>query len=156
MQPNFKRMITLIDEVFETRNDPNQLQVNEAEMEKLQHIHADTLTEIANEEGPTTWVLLIPTTKNLMLDFLQEKINETQLLHLTEVGATYTCIYLCSATTLPEFRGKGQTLNASVQAIHNIQQQHPIHELFVWHFTPEGKALANKIATLTGLTLHSK
>jgi len=55
--PNYHRMFDLIDEVFSTRNDPNQLLVNEDVIQKLNSIHPATLTELADDNGPLIWVL---------------------------------------------------------------------------------------------------
>ena len=60
--PNFNRMLQLIDEVFATRQDPNQLQVTQKEIKKLAKLHPATISELADESGPVIWVLLIPTT----------------------------------------------------------------------------------------------
>lgn len=51
-KPNFQRMLNLIDEVFATRNDPDQLQVTPQQLKKLEQIHPSTLSELANEDGP--------------------------------------------------------------------------------------------------------
>ncbi|MBA2612729.1 MAG: hypothetical protein H0U95_12195 [Bacteroidetes bacterium] len=145
-RPNFNRMLTLIDEVFATRNDPEQIQVNQQQLKKLQKIHPATLSELANEEGPVIWVLIIPTTKKIMNDFLEHKISEKDILSKTKAGDSYDCIYLCSATTLAEFRGKGETKNICIKAIRSICETNSIKNLFVWPFTQEGELLAKKIA----------
>src|SRR4051812_38956440 len=107
--PNFARMIQIIDEVFDTRNDPGQLQVTAAQRRKLHELHSCTLMEKTDKDGPVIWLLLIPTTENTMERFLKKEINEKQLLELTQPNDKLTCLYLCSATTLPEYRGKGET-----------------------------------------------
>jgi hypothetical protein len=145
-KPNFDKMLSLIDETFATRNDPGQIQVTQKQMKKLQAIHPATLSEKSNDDGPLIWVLLIPTTKTIMQDFLTNKITETQLLELTPLKTNYDCIYLCSATTLPEARGKGDTKKVCLKAIEEICKDHSISSLFVWPFTQEGEQLAKKIA----------
>jgi hypothetical protein len=149
-------MLTLIDEVFATRNDPDQIQVSENQMKKLQEIHPATLSELANDEGPLIWVLLIPTTKKVMEDFLIGAISEKQVLDQTEPGQNFDCIYLCSATTLPEMRGKGATKKLCLQAIADICRDHPITTLFVWPFTKDGEKLAKSVATMAKLELRIK
>jgi len=144
--PNYSRMFNLIDEVFATRNDLNQLHVNEKAMKKLHAIHPATLGEVADKNGPVIWVLMIPTTTHIMEDFLSGKISENQILEKTEPGKSYDCIYLCSATTLPEYRGQGQTKKLCVNSIWKICFDHPIRTLFVWPFTKEGEKLAESIS----------
>jgi len=149
-------MLQLIDEVFATRNDPGQIQVNQKQLKKLQALHPATLSELADDNGPLIWILLIPTTKDIMQDFLSGKITERQLLERTKVPGTYDCIYLCSATTLPEMRGKGKTKELCMKAIREICKDHPVDTLFVWPFTKEGEKLAESIAQECGLRLFKK
>lgn len=155
-KPNSKRMLQLIDEVFATRNDPDQIHVTPQQLKKLAEIHPATLSELANENGPLIWILMIPTTKTIMKEFLEEKINEKELLEKTKPGVKYECIYLCSATTLPEFRGKGETKKLCINEINEIRKDHPIKTLFVWPFTKEGENLAKTVAKECGLELRKK
>jgi hypothetical protein len=152
--PNFNRMLQLIDEVFETRQDPNQLQVNQTVMKKLEQIHPATLSELADENGPVIWALLIPTTTEVMNDFLAGKISEKDILIKTKPGEKYTCIYLCSVTTLPEYRGKGKSKKLCLDAINSICKDYLIETLYVWPFTKEGELLADSIAKLCNLSLR--
>jgi hypothetical protein len=155
-KPNYSRMLNLIDEVFATRNDAQQIQVTSNQMKKLHQIHPKCLTEFANEHGPLIWVLIIPTTTLIMEDFLEGKISEKILLENTPIGVPYDAIYLCSATTLPEERAKGKTKRLCIDAIKEIQLTNPIKKLFVWPFTKEGEALAKSIANASSLNLLIK
>jgi hypothetical protein len=151
--PNFTRMLNLIDDVFATRKDTNQLQVSQKVMKKLQQLHSATLSELANDEGPISWVLIIPTMKEIMTDFLQGKISENELLERTNPGDNFECLYLCSATTLPEFRSKGETKKLCIKAINEMCKDFAIKTLFVWPFTKEGEILAEKITEECELVL---
>jgi ribosomal protein S18 acetylase RimI-like enzyme len=152
---NFERMLALIDEVFATRSDPDQLQVDETVIEKLQAIHPATLGEYNEGDGPCVWVLVIPTTKEVMNDFLAGRITEQQLLDRTEPGQQFEALYLCSATVLPEYRRRGLALRLCTEAVNAISAQHPVKTLYVWPFTPEGKMLAERVAQTTGLELRT-
>lgn len=147
-------MMELIDDVFATRSDKNQLQVTAQDLKKLEEIHASTLSELSDKDGPTTWVLMIPTSEETMEDFLVGKIGENQILENVQAGQKFNCIYLCSATTLPEFRGKGNTKKLSIEAIKSISEDHPIKTLYVWPFTEQGKKLAESIALECGMNLR--
>lgn len=155
-KPNFNRMLQLIDDVFATRNDPDQIQVNQDQLKKLQAIHPATLSEFSDDNGPLVWVLVIPTTSAIMTDFLSGNISEKQVLDKIKPGEAYDCLYLCSATTLPEARKKGLTKKVCLEAIAKISEQHAIHTLFVWPFSPEGSALANSLAQQLHLNLFVK
>jgi Acetyltransferase (GNAT) domain len=153
---NYQRMFDLIDDVFATRNDPNQLQVNHDVMKRLNEIHPATLSEIADENGPLIWALIIPTTTNIMNDFLLGKISENDILKKTKPGQAYNCIYLCSVTTLPEMRGKGKTKRLCLDAIQKIRETHSIQTLFVWAFTKEGEMLAETLSKSAGIELKKR
>jgi len=153
---NFERMIQLSDEVFSSRTDPDQLNVNENVMEQLQLIHPDTISEYDDGNGPVCWILCIPTTLDLMTQFINQKISEKELYELTPLNAKYEAIYLCSALLLEEFRGKGIAQNLTVKAIESIKTDHSIKALFFWAFSKEGEKLANKVSGLMGLPLYKR
>ncbi len=73
---NFERMLQLADEVFATRQDASQLDINEEVLGHLREIHPATVSEFDDGHGPVAWLLLIPTTNNLMSQFLEGKISE--------------------------------------------------------------------------------
>jgi GNAT superfamily N-acetyltransferase len=149
-------MIKLADEFFETKNDPDQISVNEEVMSRLAAIHPATLSEKRDENGPIVWILVLPTTHGLMEKFIAEQINERQLLEKTPIGTRYEAVYLCSALVLPEHRGKGFARAVAVEAVRSVQRDHPIKELFFWPFSTEGKQLANSIARVVNLPLRQR
>ena len=150
---NFERMIQLADEVFAAHNDPAQLEVDEAVMRRLERIHPATLSEHVEGDGPVVWILLIPTTKELMDRFVAEEISETELLNKTPLKGKYDALYLCSALVLPEWRKKGLATKVGLEAIKQIRADHPIQYLFTWNFSAEGASLAYNAAKHEGLPL---
>lgn len=153
---NFERMIQLADETFAVQNDPQQLNVDQQVIKQLQQLHPATVSEYDDGNGPVIWVLLIPTTNDLMNQFISKKISETELLNQTPINAQYDAMYLCSALTLPEFRNKGLTKKVALNAINNIRTKHPIKNLFVWNFSNEGACLAKSISKYEGLPLMER
>ena len=154
--PNYARMFQLIEEVFETRQDADQIQVTNQELKKLQKLHPACLSEKADTNGPVIWVLLFPTSQLLMEAFLAHKISEKALLSKTKMNGVNDCIYLCSATTLPEYRNQGETKRLAIAAIQEISKVYPIKTLFVWPFTKDGLSLAKSISKTCGLALREK
>ena len=150
---NFERMIQLADEVFSAHNDLAQLEVDEAVMRRLEQIHPATLSEHVEGDGPVVWILLIPTTKDLMDRFVAEEISETELLNKTPLKGKYEALYLCSALVLPEWRKKGLATKVGLEAMKQIRADHPIQYLFTWNFSPEGASLADNAARHEGLPL---
>jgi hypothetical protein len=153
---NFERLIELSDEVFSSRTDPDQLNVNEKVMEHLQLIHPDTISEYDDGNGPVCWILCIPTTLDLMNQFINKEISERELYELTPLNAKYEAIYMCSALLLEEFRGKGIAQRLGIKAIENIMLDHSIKALFFWSFSKEGEKLADKASDLLGLPLYKR
>ena len=153
---NFKRMIQLAEDIFSVKNDPDQLDVNEDVIERLQKIHPSTVSEYDDGNGPVAWVLIIPTTLELMKQFLENKISEKELFDLTPIGIKYEALYLCSAMVLEEYRRKGIAEKLAIQAIENIRKEHPVKVLFVWAFSKEGDLGSEKLARLTSLPLKKK
>ena len=153
---NYERMIQLSEEVFSSRTDPDQLNVNENVMDHLQLIHPDTISEYDDGNGPICWILCIPTTLDLMNQFINKKISERELYELTPLNTKYEAIYLCSALLLEEFRGKGIAQTLGVRAIENIKIDHSIKALFFWSFSKEGEKLAEKVSGLMSLPLFKR
>ena len=153
---NFERLIELSDEVFSSRTDPDQLNINENVMEHLQLIHPDTISEYDDGNGPVCWILCIPTTLDLMNQFINKEISERELYELTPLNAKYEAIYMCSALLLEEFRGKGIAQRLGMKAIENIMLDHSIKALFFWSFSKEGEKLADKASDLLGLPLYKR
>jgi GNAT superfamily N-acetyltransferase len=150
---NLERLIQLADEVFDMKNDPEQLNVDQEVIRRLSSMHPSTLSEQVEGNGPVAWVLVIPTTLELMNRFLDGKISEKELFNLTPLNEA---LYLCSALVLEEYRRKGITKRLVLSAFENISRDHPIKALFVWPFTEEGGVAAERIATLAGLPLFRR
>lgn len=153
---NFERLIQLADEVFAVKSDPSQLDVNPQVRERLQKIHPTTISAHDDGNGPVAWVLLIPTTLELMHSFLEQQITEKELFELTPLDVSYEAIYLCSALVLDEYRRKGITKQLALDAIEHIRKDHPLKAAFVWAFSPEGDLAAETIARLAKLPLYKR
>jgi GNAT superfamily N-acetyltransferase len=153
---NFERMIQLADEVFATKEDPNQLDINEDVLAHLRRIHPSTVSEYDDGRGPVAWVLVIPTTLELMNLFLKGSISEKELYEKTTLDSVYETVYLCSAMVLEEYRRKGLAKKLTLEAIVAIRKDHPITSLFVWTFSQEGLLCAEAIAMETELALYKK
>jgi hypothetical protein len=150
---NYKRLVELADEVFAVKNDPDQLDVNSEVLKYLKEMHPSTVSEYNQGNEPLSWLLVIPTSNELMIQFIQERINEKELYELTPLNASYDAIYLCSALVLEEHRRKGITKSLTVKAIEEIRKIHPVKSLFVWSFSKEGEIAAESIARETNLPL---
>ena len=153
---NFERLIELADKVFAVKSDPSQLDVDQSVRDRLLRMHPSTLSEYNEGNGPCAWVLLIPTTLDLMNRFVSGEITEKELYELTPLDVPYEDIYLCSALVLDEYRRKGITKKLALNAITEIREKHPLKAAFVWAFSPEGDRAAEVIAELAGLPLYKR
>jgi GNAT superfamily N-acetyltransferase len=153
---NFERMIQLAEDVFAYKSDPDQLDVDQDVIEKLNRIHPATVSEYDDGNGPVAWVLLIPSTLDLMNRFLEHEISEKELFDLTPEDTPYDALYLCSALVLEEYRRQGITTRLTLTAIENIRKDHPIKALFVWAFSREGDLASEAIARLISLPLYKR
>jgi len=153
---NYERMIHLADEVFAVKSDPNQLDVDQDVIDRLKRIHPATLSEYNDGNGPVAWILLLPTSLDLMHRFLQKEISEKELFELTTENSVYDALYLCSALVLGEYRRKGIAKQLSLDAIKRIRKDHPLKALFVWAFSKEGDLASETIARLTSLPLYKR
>lgn len=149
-------MMQLAEEVFAAKNDPNQLDVNQEVLERLQMMHPAAVSEYDDGNGPVAWVIVIPTTIDLMNRFLENKISEKELFELTPIDTNYEALYLCSAMVLEEYRRQGIAKRLVLNAIEKIRKDHPLKALFVWPFTKEGDVGAEIIADLTSLPLYKR
>jgi len=153
---NFERLVQLADEVFAVKSDPDQLDVNQEIIERLKRIHPATVSEYSDENGPVAWLLLIPTTTDIMNRFLTKEISEKELFELTPFDTAYEALYLCSALVLEEYRRKGITRVLALKAISEIRRDHPLKYLFVWAFSKEGDLAAEHISKLVSLPLFKR
>ncbi len=153
---NFERMIQLAEDVFASKNDPTQLDVDQEILERLEKIHPSSVSEYDDGNGPVAWVLLIPTTIVLMNKFLEKRISEKELFEQTPLNIKYEAVYLCSAMVLEEFRRKGIAKQLALDAIEKIRKNHPLKALFVWAFSKEGDLGSETLAHLVSLPLYKR
>lgn len=153
---NLDRMIQLAADTFATKSDPDQLDIDQEILQKLRSMHPATVSEFNDENGPVAWILLIPTTVELMNRFLKNEISEKELFYLTPAGIVYDALYLCSALVIDEYRRKGIAKNLAVNAIKNICADFPVKALFAWIFSKEGDWTSETIARLTSLPLYKR
>src|SRR5262245_7145944 len=125
MTSNLERIIRLADEFFDAKNDSSQILVTEEVLKRLRAIHPASVSEFDDGSGPVAWILLIPTTSDLMRRFIGKQVTEWELLDLTSVHGLYDAVYLCSALVLPEQRRKGIARNLTTGAIREIARDHP-------------------------------
>ncbi len=143
---NFQRMIRLADEFFETKNDPSQITITEEVMEQLRSIHPATMGEIADEQGPLAWTIVIPTTRAIRNQFMKGQIGEAELLKLTLAAIETVADNKRFSSDLPSSHTGLPTQNDPVGIVNEYTQFTSIY-LCSALVLPEfrGKGLAKKL-----------
>ena len=149
-------MVRLAEETFHGSEDPSAIVVTDVLMGRLRHIHPSTITEECDEAGPIAWVLVLPTTDELIGRFVDTRLTEKQLFEATPDNGRYSAVYLCSALVLPEYRRKGIARRLIADAVRSIRNDHPINSLAFWPFSVEGRLLAESVAKECGLPLFER
>ena len=136
----------IAEKFFGTLNDPEQIPITQASVVKLRRLHPAAFHYLTDEAGEHAvgWIVVVPTTKVLMRQFLEGRMTERQLFDQTVPQNRYDALYLCAAFVLPEYRRQGLATKLFKDSLKAIPLTHDA-ELFAWPTTPEGKAMAEKM-----------
>jgi len=156
MLTNFDRMVQLAEVIFNTREDPDQLDIDDEVLKRFSQIHPFAVAEYSVADGPVAWVLLLPTTQQLMNRFLNKEISEKELFEMTPLNTKYDALYLCSALVLEEYRRKGITKQLVVNSVNEILKDHDIQSLFFWSFSQEGDKATDSISKAFSLPIYKR
>jgi hypothetical protein len=129
--------------------------VSKESLYKLQKLHPKTFLYKTLNNEPVSWAVVLPTSQKLAEEFIQGKINERELLDMTEPKKEYEALYLCSAFTVPEHRRRGYAIEMLKEAINGIPHVAEA-EFFVWPYSEEGKAVIKKLEEIIGKKIRIK
>ena len=139
-------MNRVAEEIFGTAHDPEQMPVTQASRDKLNALTPNWLAYETDAAGnPISWVVVMPTERELAARFLNKEITERELLDLSKPEAVYGALYLCSAITVPAHRGRGLATRLLKEVIEKIPLA-PDAMLFAWPTTDLGRRLAKSLA----------
>jgi hypothetical protein len=146
-------MMELAEDVFDARNDPEQLDVNEEVIKRFQLIHPASVSEYNEGDGPIAWVLLLPTTLVLMNQFLERRSTKKNCF------TRHPCTFLTKRfTCVPPWCSMNIAGRALLNAwlwmlLTGSGKDHTITCLFYWSFTEEGDFAAKSLAKACELPL---
>jgi len=146
------KMNGLAEKFFGTASDPDQIPITMESWDKLQALHPKTIVYTEAEGQPISWVVVLPTTKDLMDRFLAGEISEKDLLDKTQPADYYQALYLCAAFTVPERRRQGLAMKQFKQAIEGISTKGQA-ALFAWPFSDEGRSMLKRAQAELGQTI---
>ena len=139
------KILKISDAFFDSIDDPEQLPATKESREKLRQLHVNSRWCRLRHGEPISWIVVLPTTKILMRQFLDGIITERQLLNLSEPQEVYDALYLAVAFTIPEHRGHGYSKDMFRRAIEGIPHTEDV-ALFCWPVSDEGSGLAESLA----------
>lgn len=145
-----KKLEELAEGFFDTAHDPDQMQVSEESGKKLEKLTPYFMNYILDDTGnPISWVLVMPTQKELVIKFVNREITEQEFLDESRPADYYTGFYICSMITLPEYQGKGLASRLIKETVDYIPLT--IDALFaIWPTTPDGVAIIPKLEKVLG------
>ncbi len=144
-----KRAIEIGEEIFATQSAPDQMQVSEENFEKLKALNPNTILYEVIDNEPVGWVVLVPTSTEIMDKFLSGVIGEQKILDLAEKQEHYPALYLCAAAVLPAYRRQGLAVRLLKEAVSRMPLQDG-YQMYAWPTSEEGKALLEKFQKETG------
>ena len=131
----------IAEQFYGTETHPDHIPINADSAAKLDSISTIWFNCALDEKGePISWVVLIPTSHDLMQAFVSGTITERQLFDATATETPQEALYLCSALTIPAYRRKGLAMKLMLEAVETFEATGP-KELFAWPYSPEGEQM---------------
>ncbi|HXK36697.1 MAG TPA: hypothetical protein VJ553_03900 [Candidatus Paceibacterota bacterium] len=154
IDPIIAKEMEIAERIFGTAQDPDQIPINRESLRKLMTLSPESIQHELDDKGdPIAWVVVVPTTRELMEQFLQGKLTERELFDRTEPHAEYDALYLSAAVTVPEHRLRGIARRLFRRAIERIPHA-PDAVLFAWPTTDDGRAMAKALAGRFGIEVR--
>lgn len=139
---------------FKVEEDPDQIHKEDVSYEQI--LKYDCEQECIIKDGSnvigSTYIIL--TSRKLMKDFLDNEINERELLLKSRELNKFDCAYFCSAFIFPEYRRKGIIYNSTSLLLEKIKNKKPI--IFGWTFSEAGSNSIKKTAKEFNLKYFEK
>lgn len=148
-QETIGKIREMSERYFGTANDPNQMQVSEWTVGRLNGLHPLTLHARIGNGEPISWTVAIPTSKEAAERFLRGEISERELADTASPSDRYEALYLCMAFTVPEYRGRGYATELFLEALAGM----PLEEdslIYAWIWSEEGERLVKRLEAETG------
>ena len=144
-----EKTLAIAEQFFGSQEHPDYIPITKESAQKFERLNPNFMVYKLKDGEPISWILVLPTSLNLMNQFIKGDINERQLLDLTQPETKYEALYLCSAFTVPEYRRHGYVLEMFKEAIEKISHTENF-TLFAWPVTQEGKELSIKLESILG------
>lgn len=151
-----EKTLEIAEEFYGTSNDPDQIPITKDSFVRLISIHQETIKlETDGDHNPISWVVVVPTSKENMELFLEDKIKEKELFDKAVGEKSFEALYLCSAFTIPEYRGMGYAKKLLMDAISEFAKNKSV-ELYAWIYSKEGENLIKTLVKDLGREIKIK
>ena len=154
-QDIYEKGLAMAERVFDTPAHPDQMQATPENFNKLKSINPNTILYEVREGRPVAWVVLVPTTIEVMDKFLKGEISEQKLLDLTQPQEKYPALYLCAAATLPEYQRQGIAGELTKTAISRMPLENN-YIVYSWPTSKAGEVALKKFEAETGKVIQIK
>lgn len=146
-EEDFLKGVNLHVRGFNVKEDSNQIQEEDVSYKKIIDYDCEQECIIKENEKVIGSFYFILTSKKIMDNFLEEKINERDLLNNSRKLINFNSIYFCSAIIEEDYRRKGLIFKATKKLIKHINplfKEKP--SIFGWTFSESGSNLFKKTA----------
>ena len=148
------------EDYFGTEGDSDQISVSEENKSWIYHNVLDYFCVLRDSSKIIGYTLMLPCSRNLMERFISKDISEFNLFE--EIKKFYSgerpeVIYLCASVVDEKYRHRGLASSSFIETIKRVTDDLKIKPiLFYWGFSEEGKGLAEKVASVTGLEIKRR
>lgn len=147
------------EDYFETSEDTEQMKISEENSRWIFENIPEYFNVIKKEGKIVGYSFLMPSTKNIMENFVSGMINEAELFDgIKKMDSEFLvrpeAVYLCSFYVDENNRRRGLASIAGIKTISSIASRFNITPtLFAWRYSDEGRLLCRKIAKVMGFDL---
>jgi hypothetical protein len=151
-----QKTLEIAEEFYGTSIDPEQIPINKESFDKLMSLHQEAIKLKADADGnPISWVVVVPTSKETMESFLEDKSTEKELFDRAVIEKKFESLYLCSAFTVPEYRNKRLATELLLDSIKEFASDNSV-QLYAWVYSKEGEGLVNQLREQLGREVKTK
>jgi len=144
-----EKTLDIAEQFFGSQEHPDYIPITRESDQKFERINPNFMVYKLKDGEPISWILVLPTSLDLMNKFIKGDINERQLLDLTKPEEKFEALYLCSAFTVPEYRKQGYVIEMFKGVVKTIPLKDNF-SLFAWPVTKEGRKLTEKLESVLG------
>lgn len=150
---DIEKISEVATELFGTDEDETQAQPTVENTLKLILVEKHDFICLKNAGNLVAWSAVLPTSKELMEQFLNRTINERELFDLAVAQPCFECLYLVAAIVLPKWRRRGIGTSLMKAQIEYFKNKYKINIFYALILTKEGKKLIGALERDLGASI---